>query len=92
MAAGKAVASLNPIYGRAKLLLLLAGLASKSDAGPPRWAKAARIDRLPGFTAFDRGGTLQTTALAFESGTITALCTVRNPDKPHRVEALLAND
>jgi RNA polymerase sigma factor (sigma-70 family) len=87
---GKAPAHLKPIYGRDKVLRLVAGLAAKpGDA--PRWVRAADIDGLPGFIAFDRWGTLHTTALAIEDGRVAALYTMRNPDKLGRVSGLLTH-
>ncbi|WP_406858681.1 sigma-70 family RNA polymerase sigma factor [Alsobacter sp. KACC 23698] len=88
---GKKPAHLNPIYGRDKVLRLIAGLAAK-PGDPPRWVQAAVIDGLPGFVAFDRWGTLQTTALAIEDGRVAAFYTMRNPDKLARVEDWLARE
>ena len=88
---GKKTATLNPIYGRAKILRLLAGLATKRAGGDAQWLRAATIDGLPGFISVDRWGTLQTTALAIEDGKIVALYTVRNPDKLQRVQDILAH-
>jgi RNA polymerase sigma factor (sigma-70 family) len=88
---GKKPSHLNPIYGRDKVLRLIAGLAAK-PGDPPRWVQAAVIDGLPGFVAFDRWGTLQTTALAIEDGKVAAFYTMRNPDKLARVEHWLARD
>jgi RNA polymerase sigma-70 factor, ECF subfamily len=86
---GKKPSNLKPIYGREKVLRLVAGLAAR-PGDPPRWVRAATIDGLPGFVAFDRWGTLQTTALAIEDGKVLAFYTVRNPDKLRRVRDLLA--
>ncbi len=88
---GKKAATLNPIYGRAKILRLLAGLATKRAGGAAQWLRAATIDGLPGFISVDRWGTLQTTALAIEDGKIVAVYTVRNPDKLQRVQDILAH-
>lgn len=85
---GKKPTHLNPIYGRDKVLRLIAGLASK-PGDPPRWIRAAMIDGLPGFISFDRWGTLQTTALAIEDAKVIAFYTVRNPDKLARVQSLV---
>ena len=88
---GKKPSHLNPIQGRDKVLRLVAGLAAK-PGDPPRWVRAATIDGLPGFIAFDRWGTLQTTALAVEGARIVAFYTMRNPDKLGRVRDLLTED
>ena len=85
---GKKPSHLNPILGRDKVLRLVDGLASK-PGGTARWLRAATIDGLPGFIAFDRWGTLQTTALSIEDGKIVAFYTTRNPEKLARVESLL---
>lgn len=86
---GKAPAHINPIIGREKVLRLIAGLHAKpGDA--PRWIRGARIDGLPGFVAYDRWGTLQTTALALDEGQVIAFYTMRNPDKLERVKRLIA--
>lgn len=86
---GKKPAHLNPIIGREKVLRLIAGLAAK-PGNAPRWISAATIDGLPGFIAFDRWGTLQTTALAIEDGRIAAFYSVRNPDKLARIQHRLS--
>ena len=39
------------------------------------------IDGLPGYVSRERGGILQTTALAIEDGRIAAIYITRNPDK-----------
>ena len=86
---GKAPAHLNPIYGRDKVMRLMAGLAAK-PGGAPRWLRAAVIDGLPGFIAFDRWGALQTTALVIENGKVGAFYVMRNPDKLARLNRLVA--
>jgi RNA polymerase sigma factor (sigma-70 family) len=86
---GKKPAHPNPILGREKILRFVAGLAAKPGESS-RWVRAVTIDGLPGFVAFDRWGTLQTTALSIEDGRIVAFYTVRNPDKLERIHDLLA--
>jgi RNA polymerase sigma-70 factor, ECF subfamily len=88
---GRKPATLNPIFGRDKIVRLLAGLAAKPADRPPQWLRAANIDGLPGFISIDRWGTLQTTALAIEKAEIVAIYTVRNPDKLQRVRELLTD-
>lgn len=87
---GKVPTHIKPIFGREKVLRLVAGLASK-PGDRPRWVRAATIDGLPGFVAYDRWGTLQTTALAMDNGKVIAFYTVRNPDKLDRVRSLIVN-
>lgn len=88
---GQKPATLNPIYGRDKIVRLMCGLAAKPADRPPHWFRGAIIDGLPGFISIDRWGTLQTTALAIEKAEILAVYTVRNPDKLQRVHELLTN-
>lgn len=80
---------MKPIYGRDKVLRLVAGLAAK-PGNPPTWVRAAVIDGLPGFIALDRFGILQATAVAIEAGSVIAFYTMRNPDKLKGVESLLS--
>lgn len=86
---GKAKTHTNPVYGRDRVVRMLAGLASKPRAQPPRWVRPVRIDGLPGYIAYDQWGNLQTMALVIEDGRIIAYYTVRNPDKLMHVERLI---
>ncbi|KMO43641.1 RNA polymerase sigma factor SigJ [Methylobacterium tarhaniae] len=88
---GKVLAFLNPIAGVERLLRLFAGVRRKW--GPDRAALVAPvwIDGLPGYVSRERGGLLQTTALAIEDGRITAIYITRNPDKLRHVLADVAD-
>jgi len=86
---GKRKTHTNPIYGRDRVVRMLAGLASKFGALTPRWVRPVRIDGLPGYIAYDHWGNLQTMALVIENGRIIAYYTVRNPDKLMHVEQLI---
>ncbi|WP_419898763.1 sigma-70 family RNA polymerase sigma factor [Roseomonas sp. USHLN139] len=87
---GKVAAFLNPILGLEKALRLFAGLARKPRHEPAEFLRACRIDGLPGYVSRERGGVLQTTALAIEEGRITAIYITRNPEKLRQVAAALA--
>jgi RNA polymerase sigma-70 factor (ECF subfamily) len=86
---GKRKTHTNPVYGRDRVVRMLAGLASKFGALAPRWVRPVRIDGLPGYIAYDQWGNLQTMALVIEDGRIIAYYTVRNPDKLIHVERMI---
>jgi RNA polymerase sigma-70 factor (ECF subfamily) len=86
---GKAKTPTHPIYGRDRVIRMLAGLASKLRGQPPRCVRPVRIDGLPGYIAYDQWGNLQTMALVIENGRIIAYYTVRNPDKLIHVERMI---
>ncbi len=86
---GKTKTHSNPIYGRDRVVRMLAGLASKFGALTPRWVASVRIDGLPGYVAYDHWGMLQIMALVIEDGRIIAYYTVRNPDKLMHVERMI---
>lgn len=77
---GKRRAALNPIFGRDRILRFLVGLASKGLTPTPEMLRPATINGLPGFLVAGPEG-LETIALAIEGEQITAIYTVRNPDK-----------
>ncbi|MFP5078671.1 sigma-70 family RNA polymerase sigma factor [Rhizobium sp. YIM 134829] len=78
---GKVLAFINPITGLERLLRLYQGVLSKWGEGWAQMLEPAWIDGLPGYISRERGGILQTTALAIEDGRITAIYITRNPDK-----------
>ncbi|MFE1600469.1 sigma-70 family RNA polymerase sigma factor [Methylobacterium sp. ID0610] len=86
---GRVIAFRNPIVGSARVLRLYAGLRRKHGLAPPRLLRPVWIDGLPGFVSADRGGILQTTALAIEEGRIAAIYVTRNPDKLGHVVRML---
>lgn len=86
---GRVKAFLNPIVGLARVLRLFAGLSRKHGPGPLEAAAPIWIDGLPGFVSRERGGVLQTTALAIEEGRIAAIYVTRNPDKLRHVGTAL---
>ena len=77
---GKRSAALNPIYGKAKILRFLAGLAAKQRLPDPAAAAPAQINGLPGFVIRTDEG-LETLAFETSGDHIAAIYGVRNPDK-----------
>lgn len=87
---GKRPATLNIIYGAEKIGRFFTGLAQKPEAHPtPLWSGPLSINGLPGFVALDLFGTIQAVALEIEDGRITAIYSMRNPDKLVGAEAFL---
>ncbi|MCB4454883.1 sigma-70 family RNA polymerase sigma factor [Leisingera sp. McT4-56] len=86
---GKAVAALNPIYGRDKVLRLLEGIARKfGNTVPTRW-RFCRLNGLPAILNLAEDGILQATSLEIAVGRITRIYVTRNPDKTrHLADAL----
>ncbi|ABD06516.1 sigma-24 (FecI-like) [Rhodopseudomonas palustris HaA2] len=87
---GKRPATLNPIFGLAKVARLFEGLARKHAPGASVVVSTGRIDGLPGFVTTEPDGLIQTTALAIEHDRIVAIYVVRNPDKLRHLLALSA--
>ncbi len=87
---GKVIAFRNVVQGVDRVLRLFQGLARKA-AYRPRLLRIVMIDGLPGFVSIDRGAILQTTAIEVRDGKVSALYIVRNPDKLHHIEAMLAD-
>jgi RNA polymerase sigma-70 factor (ECF subfamily) len=87
---GKRPATLNPIFGLAKVARLFEGLARKHAPGASVVVSTGRIDGLPGFVTTEPDGLIQTTALAIENDRIVAIYVVRNPDKLRHLLALSA--
>lgn len=55
----------------------------------PNLIRQAFVNGLPGFVTREADGILQTTALLIEDDRVKAIYVMRNPDKLHRVEALI---
>lgn len=85
---GQVLAFLNPIEGLEKVIRAFQGVYRKGllDSALLR---LGRIDGLPGFVTREKGGVIQTTALAVEDGRITAIYIVRNPEKLGRIKSLV---
>lgn len=87
---GKVLAFINPITGLERLLRLYEAVRGKWGEGWAQMLEPVWIDGLPGYISCERGGVLQTTALAIEEGRITAIYITRNPDKLRHVAQALA--
>lgn len=87
---GKVLAFINPIRGLERLLRLYAGVRRKWGDGRAALVAFVWIDGLPGYVSRERGGLLQTTALAIENGRIDAIYVTRNPDKLRHVARAVA--
>lgn len=86
---GKAMAALNPIFGRDKVLRLMQGLARKSGANPlPHW-KFCWLNGLPAILHRTEDGILQATALEVLEGRIHRIYVTRNPDKTRHLSGEL---
>jgi RNA polymerase sigma factor (sigma-70 family) len=81
---GRVLAFPNIISGIDRALRLYVGLARKPYYQPVL-LRTGIIDGLPGYITIDRAEVLQTTALEIRDGRITAIYTVRNPDKLRHV-------
>ena len=85
---GKAVAALRPILGRDRIVRFLIGLSSKLAARGRLEVKPAHVNGLPGLVVRAVNG-LTTFALETgEDGLVSAVYSVRNPDKLKRVAPL----
>ncbi|MFV1441450.1 MULTISPECIES: RNA polymerase sigma factor SigJ [unclassified Phaeobacter] len=86
---GKATAALNPIYGRDKVLRLLAGLARKSNQTAPEQWRLCQLNGLPAMLTRAEDGILQATSLDIRDGRIARIYVTRNPDKTRHLAAAL---
>ncbi len=89
---GKAPSALNPIFGRSRIARFFTGIARKlgHTNSPSPFVRVGTVSGLPGFVTIDPIGVLQVTALAIENDKITAVFTVRNPDKLHHIRSVTA--
>ncbi|KIC24731.1 MULTISPECIES: sigma-70 family RNA polymerase sigma factor [unclassified Leisingera] len=86
---GKAMAALNPIYGRDKVLRLMEGIARKfANTLPKRW-RFCRLNGLPAVLNQAEDGILQATSLEITNGRITKIYVTRNPDKTRHLAGAL---
>ena len=87
---GKIIATLNPIYGRDKVIRFFAGLARKASADESvSWA-FCWLNGLPAIVNAEPAGSMQATSLKIEEGRITAIYVVRNPDKTQHLKTVLS--
>jgi RNA polymerase sigma-70 factor (ECF subfamily) len=77
---GKRRAALNPIVGKARILRFLEVGARKGTVFVASAFARVSLNGLPGFVFQTREGT-ETLALEVADGRITALYSIRNPDK-----------
>ncbi|AHD01805.1 sigma-70 family RNA polymerase sigma factor [Leisingera methylohalidivorans] len=86
---GKAMAALNPIYGREKVQRLIEGIARKFDqAAPDRW-RFCQLNGLPAILHRAKDGILQATSLEIQAGRIARIYVTRNPDKTRHLAGAL---
>ena len=78
---GKRIAARNPVYGDINVAKFVAGVFRKNASAPQPTVHEAIIDGLPGLIYVDNGEVVQTTAFGISDGQISAIYTVRNPDK-----------
>ncbi|UWR42654.1 RNA polymerase sigma factor SigJ [Phaeobacter inhibens] len=86
---GKATAALNPIYGREKVLRLLAGLARKGPHTAPDQWRLCQLNGLPAILSRGEDGILQATSLEIRDGRIARIYVTRNPDKTRHLTSVL---
>ncbi|WP_170328141.1 sigma-70 family RNA polymerase sigma factor [Ruegeria arenilitoris] len=86
---GKIIATLNPIYGRDKVIRFFAGLARKPSAPRAYSWTFCWLNSQPAILNREPGGSLQATSLKIENGRIAAIYMVRNPDKTRHLGELL---
>ncbi|WP_102914524.1 RNA polymerase sigma factor SigJ [Phaeobacter inhibens] len=86
---GKATAALNPIYGREKVMRLLAGLARKGHHTAPDQWRLCQLNGLPAILSRGEDGILQATSLEIRDGRIARIYVTRNPDKTRHLTSVL---
>lgn len=77
---GKRQAALNPIFGKAKIVRFIEGIAKKGARLHPEHAERVTINGLPGFV-FRRPEGVETLSFDVENDKIVALYWISNPDK-----------
>lgn len=82
-AGGKATAATRPVVGAEKVARMLEGLHKKGGGGAE--FQPARVGGLPGFVGFKDGRCTDAIAFVVQDGLITAIYSVRNPDKLGRI-------
>lgn len=77
---GRVPAATNPIHGRDRILRFVLGVAAK--ACPVSMSvKLAKLNGMPGLLLFHEGKLVQATAFELDAEGVTAIYSVRNPDK-----------
>jgi len=77
---GRVPAATNPIRGRDRILRFVLGVAAKAPPGRLS-VKLAKLNGMPGFLLFHEGQLVQATAFQLDTDGVTAIYSVRNPDK-----------
>ena len=77
---GRVPAATNPIRGRDRILKFVLGVAAKAPPGR-KSVKLAKLNGMPGFLLFHEGKLVQATAFELDTAGVTAIYSVRNPDK-----------
>ena len=87
---GIKIAALNPLQGFRRVAGFFAGLARKVNGAQPPILYRGPVNGLPGFVTLERGDVPEATALQIEEGKITAIYTVRNPEKLRHLPQLMS--
>lgn len=77
---GKRAATLNPIYGKAKIMRFLRGISRKRAQLTPEQVEDVQLNGLPGFLLRTPDG-IETLAFDVAGDQIVAIYAIRNPDK-----------
>ena len=85
---GKAMAALNPIYGRDRTLRLIHGLVRKQGGAIPKDWTVCQLNGLPAIISHEAGGIVQASSLEIVDGKIHRIYVVRNPDKTRHLRQL----
>jgi len=85
---GKVASTINPIFGRDRVVRLFEGLARKFPRRPEAW-RFCEVNGLPAILSREADGLIQTVALAVSEGRIAAVYITRNPDKTRHLAAAL---
>ena len=84
---GIAKATLNPVFGLEKAIRLVLGLKKKFPTPDDTVARLARINGAPGLVLSQGGVVFQTMGLEIVENRITAVYTMRNPEKLARLNS-----
>lgn len=86
---GKAMATLNPIYGLERVLRLCEGLARKAGRVLPEHWRLCQLNGLPAILSREPDGILQAIALEVRDERIARIYVTRNPDKMRHLASAL---
>lgn len=76
---GRVPSAINPIRGRERVLRFILGVAAKAPRGTS--VRSAKLNGMPGLLLFHEGKLIQATAFELTDGGVTAIYSVRNPEK-----------